>query len=145
MTPQSVLNRRASVEKWKVKNREYYLQQKRELAARPEYRAKCRARYREKRDALKEAGLLPVKLGRPVLYEGQEAIDRRRQGAREASARYRRRRKFSQAKENHESTPSQRTGETTDRSGDSSGSPSQSASIRCGARSASGDTLSDDL
>ena len=144
MTPQSVLNRRASVEKWKVKNREYYLQQKRELAARPSYRAKCRARYREKRDALKEAGLLPVKLGRPVLYEGQEAIDRRRQGAREASARYRRRRKFSQAKENHES-PSQSTGETADRSGDSSGSSTEGASIRCGARSASWDTLSNDI
>ena len=144
MTPQSILNRRASVEKWKVKNREYYLQQKRELAARPSYRAKCRARYREKRDALKEAGLLPVKLGRPVLYEGQEAIDRRRQGAREASARYRRRRKFSQAKENHES-PSPSTGETTDRSGDSSGSSTEGASIRRRPRFANGETLSDDL
>lgn len=37
--------RRAAVERWKLKNRDYYLEQKRRLAARPEYLAKRRALY----------------------------------------------------------------------------------------------------
>ena len=36
---------RDSVEKWKSKNREYYLMQKRQLASRPEYLAKRREMY----------------------------------------------------------------------------------------------------
>ena len=36
---------RDSVEKWKNKNREYYLMQKRQLASRPEYLAKRREMY----------------------------------------------------------------------------------------------------
>ena len=55
---------RAAVERWKAKNREYYLQQKRELASRPEYLAHRRAVYQEKRQLLKDQGLLP-KRGRP--------------------------------------------------------------------------------
>ena len=119
MLSQTILNRRAAVERWKADHREYYLKQKRALAARPEYRAVCRARYKAQRDALKEAGLLPRKLGRPVLYEGQEALDMQRQRAREASARYRARQLFSRAKENHESKESSSACESSDRCSDS--------------------------
>ena len=55
---------RAAVERWKAKNRDYYLQQKRQLASRPEYLAHRRAVYQERRQLLKDQGLLP-KRGRP--------------------------------------------------------------------------------
>ena len=64
---EAALKRRAAVERWKVNNREYYLKQKRELSGRPEYRAKMRARYAAERAELKEAGILPRKMGRPLL------------------------------------------------------------------------------
>ena len=86
---EKVLKRRAAVERCKTSHREYYLQQKRELSARPEYRAHIRAKYHRKQGELREAGILPRKLGRPRLYEGEEAIERNRQRAREAVARYR--------------------------------------------------------
>ena len=92
---EKVLKRRAAVERWKSNNRDYYLQQKRELSARPEYRAHMRARYHHQQAELREAGILPHKLGRPRLYEGQEAIEMKRQRAREAAARYRTRQLFS--------------------------------------------------
>ena len=98
------LKRRAAVERWKSNNREYYLQQKRELSARPEYRAKMRARYATERAEHKAAGILPRKMGRPRLYEGQEAIDMQRQRAREASARYKARKILSQVYQKDEST-----------------------------------------
>ena len=98
-----VLKRRAAVEKWKGNNREYYLQQKRELSARPEYRAKIRARYHERQAELREAGILPRKLGRPRLYDGEEALEHKRQRAREASARYRTRQLLSHVEETDES------------------------------------------
>ena len=41
--------RRASVEKWKSAHREYYLEQKRRLARRPEYLAHRREMYRAKK------------------------------------------------------------------------------------------------
>ena len=104
-----VLKRRAAVERWKAKNREYYLQQKRELSARPEYRVRMRARYHEQQAVLREAGILPRKLGRPRLYEGQEALERKRERQREATARYRMK-IFSQVQEKDESTT---TSETT--------------------------------
>ena len=72
---QKILKRRAAVEAWKVKNRDYYLQQKRDLSSRPEYRAKMRAKYAEQQRELKGAGIVPRKMGRPLLYQGQEAID----------------------------------------------------------------------
>ena len=104
-----VLKRRAAVERWKTNNREYYLQQKRELSARPEYRARMRARYHEQQTVLREAGILPRRLGRPKLYDGPEAIERRRERQREATARYRSK-IFSQVQEKDESTT---TNETT--------------------------------
>ena len=84
-----ILKRRAAVERWKAKNRDYYLDQKRRCSARPEYRAKMRARYHCQQAELREAGIVPRKLGRPRLYEGEEALEHKRQRAREASARYR--------------------------------------------------------
>ena len=111
---QKILKRLAAMERWKANNREYYLQQKRDLAARPEYRARMRAKYAEEREELKQAGILPRKLGRPRLYEGQEAIDRQRQRAREASARYKLRQTFSHGKENDESTTSSSPSEISD-------------------------------
>ena len=83
-----VLKRRDAVERWKPNSREYCLKQKRELASRPEYKAKLRARYHEQQAELREAGILQRKLGRPRMYEGEEAIDVRRQRGREATARY---------------------------------------------------------
>ena len=105
-----VLKRRAAVERWKTNNREYYLQQKRELSARPEYRARMRARYHEQQAVLREAGILPRKLGRPRLYEGEEALERKRERQREATARYRMK-IFSQVQEKDESTTSETTSE----------------------------------
>ena len=98
-----VLKRRAAVERWKTNNREYYLQQKRELSARPEYRAKMRAKYASKQAELREAGIIPRPLGRPRLYNGEEALEMRRQKAREAAARYRARQLLSQVEEKYES------------------------------------------
>ena len=80
---QTVLKRRAAVERWKSNNREYYFKQKRELSARPEYAklkelsAKMRAKYTAQQAELKEAGIVPRKMGRPRLYDGKEAIEMR--------------------------------------------------------------------
>ena len=81
--------RKTSVERWKEAHREYYLAQKRRLAARPEYKAIRRERYREHVEELTLLGILPRKRGRPAMYSGTEATEMRRQRAREASARYR--------------------------------------------------------
>jgi hypothetical protein len=101
-----ILKRRQAVERSKANNREYYPQQKRELNSRPEYRAKMRLRYAAERAELKDAGILPRKMGRPRRYDGQEAIDMQRQRVREASARYKSRQLLSQVQEKDESTKS---------------------------------------
>ncbi len=44
---------RLAVEKWKDNNREYYLEQKRRLASRPEYLAKRREMYHVRKNAPK--------------------------------------------------------------------------------------------
>ncbi len=106
---EKILKRRAAMERWKEKNREYYLQQKRDLSARPEYRAKMRARYASQQAELREAGILPRRLGRPRLYEGEEAIEMKRHRPREAAARYRARRLFSHVEERYESEESDST------------------------------------
>ena len=46
--------RRLAVERWKMKNREYYPAQKRYLAHRPEYLALRRQRYRVRQEKMKE-------------------------------------------------------------------------------------------
>ena len=85
----SVMRRRTACEKWKMAHREYYLDQKRRLATRPEYRAHRRDMYKEKTDQLKLLGILPRKRGRPLMYVGPEALEMKRERAREAAARYR--------------------------------------------------------
>ena len=88
--PLHVVKRRAAVERWKAKNREKYLEQKRQLSARPEYKARRRELYRQQVQELKELGILPRPRGRIRLYEegSQEALDARRENGRRASARY---------------------------------------------------------
>ena len=127
---EAILKRRAAVERWKSKNRERYLKQKRELSARPEYRAKMRAKYAAEREELKQAGILPRKMGRPRLYSGEEAIDAERERARKASARYRARKKISQVYQNNESTTSPDTSSESDRSGDRYGHTTKCTSLR---------------
>ena len=100
-----VLKRRQAVERWKEKNRDRYLEQKRRLAARPEYRAHRREMYRQQVDELAELGILPRPKGRPRLYEGAEALEMRRERARRASARYRLK-KISQSTEKDEQSTS---------------------------------------
>ena len=117
----TILKRRRAVEQWKANNREYYLQQKRELSARPEYRAKMRARYASQQTELREAGIIPRKLGRPRLYAGEEALEVRRQRGREATARYRLKILSQlQEKDHYDSTNSSEC-EKSDRSSNSNG------------------------
>ena len=65
------MKRRRAVEDWKVRNRDYYLEQKRALAARPEYLAKRRYMYRLKRIAFLLENDLPRR-GRPPRSRDQE-------------------------------------------------------------------------
>ena len=103
---EKILKRRAAVERWKANNREYYLQQKRDLGSRPEYRLRMREKYAAGREELKQAGILPRRMGRPRLYEGVEALEMQRQRARLASARYQAKKKLSRLYQNDESTTS---------------------------------------
>ena len=57
--------RRLACEKWKMRNREHYLEQKRRLAVRPEYLAHRRDMYRRKVNDLRALGIVPKKRGRP--------------------------------------------------------------------------------
>ena len=81
--------RRLACELWKVKNRDYYLQQKRDLASRPEYKAHRREMYRQKVDELKLLGILPRKRGRPSMYDHGEALEMKRDRARKYAVRSR--------------------------------------------------------
>ncbi len=109
----AVMRRRIACEKWKANNRERYLQQKRELSARPAYRAHVREKYHRRQALLREAGILPRKLGRPRMYDGQEALDVKREQGRQAAARYHLK-KISQVEEKHESTTCTTTSENPD-------------------------------
>jgi hypothetical protein len=120
--------RKTSLEKWKEAHREYYLAQKRRLAARPEYKALRRERYRAHVDELTLLGILPRKRGRPTMYEGTEATEMKRQRAREASARYRAK-LISQRLEKDEYESSETASETSDRSSSSDGSSADGAQI----------------
>ena len=80
---------RQAVEHWKAAHRDYYLAQKRRLAARPEYKARRREKYRERVEELTLLGLLPRARGRPRLYAAEEALEMRRLRGREAAARHR--------------------------------------------------------
>ena len=112
------------MQRWKEAHREYYLAQKRRLAARPEYKAHRREMYRAKVEELTLLGILPRKRGRPRMYEGEEALEMRRQRARESTARYRAKRiSQQQEKDDHES---ETTSEVSHRSSDSAGSSADS-------------------
>ena len=81
--------------------------QKRSLAARPEYKAHRREMYKEKTNELKALGILPRKRGRPQMYLGEEALEMKRDRAREYAARSRAAKKISQLMQNdNESTSS---------------------------------------
>ena len=110
-----------ALQRWKETNREYYLQQKRNLAARPEYKAHRREMYKAHVEELTLLGILPRKRGRPTLYEGTEAIEMRRQKAREASVRYRARLiSQRQEKDEYESETASESGNRSSSSGGSS-------------------------
>jgi hypothetical protein len=118
--------RKTSVERWKATHREYYLAQKRRLASRPEYKALRRERYRDHVEELTLLGILPRKRGRPTMYEGTEAIEMKRQRAREASSRYRAK-IISQRLEKDEYESNSTGSENCNRSSDSSGSSADCA------------------
>jgi len=121
--------RKSSVERWKAMHREYYLAQKRRLASRPEYKALRRERYRDHVEELTLLGILPRKRGRPTMYEGKEAIEMKRQRAREASSRYRAK-IISQRLEKDEYESSETASEGIHFESDSSGSSANSAEER---------------
>ena len=141
----TILRRRAASQRWKANNREYYLKQKRELSARPEYRARMRQKYAEKQQELKDAGILPRKMGRPRLYSGEEWVEVERARAREASSRYRLKKRLSRVSKNNESTTSEDPNSESDRCSDCSGHAAQSASIRIGSGPAHKWTVSHDF
>jgi hypothetical protein len=109
----SVMRRRAACEAWKITHRDYYLEQKRRLATRPEYKAHRRDMYKQRSDELKLLGILPRKRGRPMMYVGPEALEMKRQRAKEAAARYRLK-QISQQQEKDESTTSTSSSEESD-------------------------------
>ena len=81
--------------------------------------------YKEKTGELKLLGILARKRGRPQLYVGPEALEMKRERARQAAARYRLR-QISHLQKKDESTTRSNSGEDSDRRGDSSGHTTQS-------------------
>ena len=77
-----IMKRRTACENWKKKNREYYLEQKRRLAARPSYKQHRKDMYQEKVHELKLLGILPRRRGRPKMYDRDEALEMKRERAR---------------------------------------------------------------
>lgn len=82
---------------WKIFNREYDILQKRIVSSRPEYLAARRQRWADKLDELIEEGVLSKKKGRPKLYHGDAAIERRREFNRAANKRRREKKARSRA------------------------------------------------
>ena len=117
--------RKSALEKWKEAHREYYLAQKSRLAARPEYKALRRERYKANVEELTLLGILPRKRGRPALYEGAEATEMRRQRAREASTRYRARILSLRNEKDEYEIESETGSESSNRSSSSDRSPAE--------------------
>lgn len=84
---QSVMRRRATC--WLGNFATENTTWKRRLGTRPKYKAHRREMYREKTEEMKLLGMLPRKRGRPLMYAGPEALNMKRQRAREAAAHYR--------------------------------------------------------
>ena len=76
---EKVLKHRASHEAWKRRNYQYYLEQKRRLAARPEYLAHRRMLYRAKLDAARSNAELENRCGEKTTYHEQSASNSQRQ------------------------------------------------------------------
>ena len=100
MDEMTYVKRRLACERWKARNREYHLEQKRCLAARPEYKAHRREIYKQKVDGLKLLGILPRKRGRPRMYDHGEALEMKRERARTYALRSRAAKKISQLIQN---------------------------------------------
>ena len=118
LTSTRVIQKRTACERWKQQNREYYLEQKRRLAARPEYKAHRRDMYKQKVDELKELGILPRKRGRPTMYSYEEKLEIKRDRAREYATRSRAAQKRSLLLENDNTSKS--SSEISDRLSNSS-------------------------
>ena len=102
----SDMQKRTACERWKQQNREYYLEQKRRLATRPEYKAHRREMYRQKVAELKLLGILPRKRGRPTMYEHEEALEIKRDRARNYAMRSRAAKHIPQLNENDNTSKS---------------------------------------
>ena len=89
VTLAQIMQKRTACERWKQQNREYYLEQKRRLAGRPEYKAHRREMYRQKVAELNMLGILPRKRGRPLMYSYEEALEIKRDRARDYATRSR--------------------------------------------------------
>ena len=77
-----ITKRRMACECWKRKNYEYYLEQKRMLSARPEYKAHRRELYKIKREIMMaDEDYIPATRGRPRLYDADEKLLRKRECA----------------------------------------------------------------
>ena len=61
---------KTAMRRWREEHREYYLAHKRQLAARPEYKAHRQEMYRTRVE------------GRPKMYDDDERLEMRRQRAR---------------------------------------------------------------
>ena len=83
-TPERILRNRQSKERWKLRNWDRYVEQKRELQSRPEYLALRRSRYLAKR-----GDEPPKPRGRPRLYHGPAAVERVKELTRERVRRWR--------------------------------------------------------
>ena len=106
LTSARIIQKRTACERWKQRNRDYYLEQKRRLAARPEYKARRREMYRQKVNELTLLGILPRKRGRPTMYSHDEALEIKRDRAREYATRSRAAQKRSLLLENHNTSKS---------------------------------------
>ena len=106
LTSAQIMQKRTACERWKQQNREYYLEQKRRLAARPEYKARRREMYRQKVNELTLLGILPRKRGRPTMYSHEEALQIKRDRAREHQTRLRAAQKRSLLLENDNTSES---------------------------------------
>ena len=80
------MKHRASVEKWKLAHYEYYIFQKRRLAARPEYLAHRRDLYRAKRSKRDRCDLSTIQNSLNDIETTDEGADRPPDPARGAAA-----------------------------------------------------------
>ena len=111
-----ITKRRMACERWKIKHYEYYLDQKRMLSSRPEYKAHRRAMYKSRREVMRKSEdyVAPVR-GRPRLYKDEEErLMRKRECARNWAMRSRARKIFyTNGNDQHESEENSTTSENS--------------------------------